>query len=178
MSEEIPKPFLVFISSSQDEFRTLRHRLRHAINFEKFVDYPIMKGILIEDERGPVIKQAIKEKIDQSAIYIGIFGRVRSKWTIAELNEARERGLPLLIYHYKRTTKPGRPSTQAPGPKSPAERYLERNVKPLSIRIRRYRSEAGLLTAILNDLTFQVADLVNENATIRKTIHKPTVEPS
>jgi len=153
--------------------------LRRAINSEEFVNYPIMKGILIEDEHGAVIKRIIKEKIDQSAIYIGIFGRVRSKWTIAELNEARQRGLPLLIYHYKRTTRPGRPSTQAPrGPKSPAERYLERNVKPLSIRIRRYRSEAGLTIAILNDLTFQVADLVNEDTIIRKTIHKPTVEPS
>lgn len=178
MSEEVaPKPFLVFISSSQDEFQTLRYRLRRLINREKFIDYPIMKAILIEDERGPVIKEDIKGKTEQSAVYVGIFGRVRSKWTIAEFNEARQRGLPLLVYHFKRTTRRGRPRTRAPGPMSPAERYLLNSVKPLSIRIRRYRSEAGLISGVLNDLTFQVADLVNENALIRRTIHKRTIEP-
>ena len=97
MSEEIPKPFLVFISSSQDEFRTLRHRLRHAINFEKFVDYPIMKGILIEDERRTCNQTGHKGKNRPIPIYIGIFGRVRSKWTIAELNELRKRAASLDI---------------------------------------------------------------------------------
>lgn len=178
MPEEVaPEPFFVFISSSQDEFQTLRYRLRRAINQEKFIDHPIMKAVLIEDERGPVIKEEIKDKIEQSAVYIGIFGRVRSKWTIAEFNEAQQRGLPVLIYHFKRTTKKGRPSKKARGPMSPAERYLENSVKPLSLKIRRYRSEAGLISAVLNDLTFQAASLVNESALIRKTIHRRTIEP-
>jgi len=176
MSEVAPEPFLVFISSSQDEFRSLRNRLKRAINNEEFVDHPIMKGITIEDERGRVIKEEIKEKIERSAIYIGIFGRIKSKWTIAEFKEARQRGLPLLIYHFKRTTTRGRPRRRAPGPMSPAERYLNNKVKPLSIRIRRYRSEAGVISGVLNDLTFQVADLVHEDALIRKTIHKRALD--
>jgi hypothetical protein len=35
---------------------------------------------------------------------------------------------------------------------SPAERYLNNKVKPLSIKIRRYRSEAGVISGVLNDL--------------------------
>jgi hypothetical protein len=178
MSEEaLPEPFIVFISSSQNELQRLRHRLRRAINLVEFVDQHIMKAILIEDQRRPVIKQEIKDKIEKSAVYVGIFGRVRSGWTIAEFNEARERGLPLLVYHFKRTTRPGRPRQRAPGPLSPAERYLARHVMPLSINVRTYRSEAGLIQGVLQDLTTQVADMVNENAKIRKTIHKPFLEP-
>jgi hypothetical protein len=178
MSEVEPEPFLVFISSSQDEFQGLRNRLKRALNREKFVDHSIMKGMTCEDEHGRVIKEEIKEKIERSAIYVGIFGRIRSKWTIAEFNEARQRGLPLLVYHFKRTTRRGRPRRRAPGPKSPAERYLDNKVKPLSIKIRTFRSEAGVISGVLNDLTFQVSELVGEDALIRKTIHKPSLNSS
>jgi hypothetical protein len=177
MPETVPEPVIVFISSSQAEFRRIRYRLRRMVNNETFSDRALMKGILIENERGPVIKEEIKKNIDKSAIYVGIFGKVRSKWTIAEFKEARDRGLPLLVYHFKKATRPGRPRLQARGPKSPAERYLENQVRPLSIRIRPYRSEAGLLEGVLEDLTIQISDLANENAIIRRTLHKPSVEP-
>jgi len=177
MPQPAPEQIVVFISSSQAEFRTLRHRLQRAINREEFIDHSIMKAILIEEERGEDIAREIKEKIDQSSIYVGIFGRVKSKWTITELNEARQRGLPVLIYHFKRTTRKGHPTSTAPGPKSPAERYLDNNVKPLSLRIRRYRSEAGLISAVLNDLAIQISKLVLEDTVIRKTIHGKTIEP-
>ena len=175
--EAVSNPIVVFVSSSQDEFSSLRKRLRKAIENEPFADYSLMKGILIEDERGPVIKQKVKTHIDKSAIYLGVFGRVRSKWTIAEFWEARDRGLPLLIYHFKRATRPGRPRQTTGGPRSPAERFLRTHVRALSVTVSTHHSEAGLLKKVLQDLAFQAAELVNENAQIRKTIHKPSIEP-
>ena len=175
--EAVSNPIVVFISSSQDEFNSLRKRIKKALENEAFADYSLMKGLLIEDERGPVIKQKVKTHIDKSAIYLGIFGRVRSKWTIAEFWEARDRGIPLLIYHFKRVTRPGRPRQATGGPKSPAERFLRAHVRTLSIFVSTHHSEAGLLKKLLQDLAFQTTELVNENAQIRKVIHKPTIEP-
>lgn len=168
------RPFTVFISSAQTEFQTLRRTLKTRIDNERFVDERIMRGILIEDERGDVIPEDIKREIDGCSIYVGVFGRQKSDWTIAEYREARARDLPALVYQIKRKRGRGRPrAVERRGRKSDVQNFLDEEIKPQGIRIRGpYRSEEALEEAVMLDLAWQVSDSVKEAALVRKTIHR------
>ena len=168
------RPFAVFISSCQSEFESFREDLKERIGSERFVDQRIMQGVLIEDERGSVISEDIRNRLDASSIYVGIFGRVKSEWTCAEYHEAKARDLPILIYKLVKRRRPGRPGrTERRGRKSAVQNFLDDEVKPLGIRVRGpYRSEEELEEAILLDLAWEVAVLVGEAANVRKIIHK------
>ena len=166
--------FTVFISSAQSEFEEFRKTLKTRIDNELLVDQQIMKGILIEDERGSVIAEDIRREIDECSIYLGIFGSQKSEWTFAECREARARDLPLLIYQVKRRRKPGRPGkTERRGRKSDVQNFLDSNVKSLGIRVRGpYVSEEALEEDAMVDLAWEVAELVKEAALVRKAIHR------
>lgn len=136
---EIISPFFVFISSSITEFEKLRKNLKSIIDGEKFVTSQCrpMKAILIEQQRGPVILEEIKNGLKKCSIYVGIFGSTYSNWTIAEYCEARSVDVPLLIYHIKKRRRPGRPprATQR-GRRSKVEEFLDNEVKRFGFRIR------------------------------------------
>jgi len=174
VSRENVRPFTVFISSSQNEFNEFRKNLKTRIDNEPFVDEKIMKGILIEDERGPVIAEDIRREIDGCSLYVGIFGREKSEWTFAEYREARARDLPILIYQLKRRRKPGRPrKVERRGRKSEVQNFLDKEVKALGIRVRGlYVNEDALEEAVMLDLAWEIAELVRETASVRKTIHR------
>jgi len=177
--EEPARPFTVFISSSQKEFERFRKDLKAKIDSERFVDQKIMKAVLIENERGPVITEDIRREIEGCSIYVGIFGQEKSEWTFAEYREARAKDLPLLIYQLRRQRRPGKPKEQERrGRPSRVQIFLDKEVKMLGIRVRGpYRTEDRLERAILNDLPRQVAEMVREAAAVRKTIHKGVAPP-
>lgn len=168
------EPFKVFISSSQKEFEKLRKNLKEAINAEEFARQRIMRAILVEEKRGTVIDADIEEGIKDSSIYVGIFGRVYSEWTVREFRKAGDRILPLLIYRFlRRTGRGGSRQSASRGRRSKVTVFLEDEVKRFGIRIRGpYTSERALETAVLADLAFQVAKMVREAATVRKTIRR------
>jgi hypothetical protein len=174
VSRESVRPFTVFISSAQIEFEALRRTLKTRIDNERFVDERIMRGILIEDERGPVIAEDIKREIDGCSIYLGIFGAQKSDWTIAEYREARTRDLPMLVYQFKRRRGPGRPGrVERRGRKSDVQIFLDTEVKSQGIRIRGpYRSEEALEEDAMLDLASEISELVKEAGLVRKTIHR------
>lgn len=153
--------------------------MKERIKAEWFVDQEIMRAVLIEEERGPVIAEDIRREIEGCSIYVGIFGRERSEWTIAEYREARARDLPLLIYQLERRRRPGKPRDQERrGRKSKVQIFLDKEVKSLGVRIRGpYRTEERLESVILDDLARQVAGMVKEAAAVRKTIHKGLAPP-
>ena len=164
----------IFISSSQEEFETFRRDLKEAIDNEEFVHKRIMRGILVEQKTGASIEDDIRKGIDESAIYVGIFGRIYSERTVSEFKEARAQGLPLLIYQFKRGRRRGKPKRhEKRGRKSKVLKFLEAEVKALDIRVRGpFQSAETLESIILADLADQVSQLVQEVAIIRKTIHK------
>jgi hypothetical protein len=173
---EVISPFIVFVSSSITEFGKLRENLKKLIDAEKFAHSLCrpMKAVLIEHERGPVISENIKKALKNCSLYIGIFGYTYSEWTIAEYREARSMGLPLLIYHVKKRRGRGRPSRmRRKGRKSKVEHFLESEVKKAGIRIRGpYWKEEELLDDILEDLAYEVVELVKEATSVRRLIHE------
>jgi len=173
-SEDKVTPFEVFISSSQREFRRFRETLEIRINNEPFVDQQIMRGVRIEAARGSITSQDIREKIEQCAIYVGIFGHEESAWTFAEFHEAIARDLPVLIYQVIKRRRRGRPSGAATrGRRTNVQIFLDEKVKFRGIRIRGpYSNEDRLEEDIIRDLAFRVADMVREAARVRKSIHK------
>lgn len=171
-AEQDTHPFRVFISSSQNEFERLRKNLKSRINAERFADQRIMRGVLIEDESGPVIPEDIAEEIGECSIYIGIFGRRKSDWTFREYREARARDLPLLVYQ---VTRRGRLRARTPGRRSEVQKFLDQEARSRGVRIRQYSSEDALEDAVLGDIAIEVAKLVTEAARVRKTIHKGLV---
>lgn len=148
--------------------------MKEKIGSELFVDQQIMRGVLIEEERGAVISEDIRKGIEGCAIYVGIFGREKSEWTFAEYREAKARDLPILIYQFVKRRRPGRPGkAERRGRKSVVQSFLDNEVKPLSIRVRGpYTNEEDLEEDILFDLAWEVAALVSEAATVRKAIHR------
>ncbi len=171
--------FGVFISSDQREFLTLRKRLEESIEEEEFHDQQIMKAVVVENEYGPVNMEKISEKIDESSIYVGIFGRQKSEWTFEEYRAARARDLPTLIYYYKKPSKRGRPrEKEKRGRPSEVKEFLDSEVKPF-VNIngydKPYTSNAQITVDILNHLAMQTSRMVIEAANVRKTIHRITV---
>ena len=168
-SSLIASPFSVFISSSQTEFSSFRRNLKEAIDTEEFARQRIMKSILVEEERGAHISEDVQKAGDIASIYVGIIGQRRSDWTKIEFRAAWARGLPILIYEFRRHGQRGM---------SGMRRFLDDEVKPKDIRIRGpYKTEASLTSAILNDLAIQVTEMVRETARIRKAIHRGIVGP-
>jgi hypothetical protein len=141
------------------------------MNTERFADQRIMRGVLIEDQSGPVIPEDIAEEIAGCSIYVGIFGRRKSDWTFREYREARARDLPLLVYQ---VTRRGRLSARTPGRRTEVQKFLDQEARPRGIRIRTC-SKDELEDIVVVDVAIEAAKLVNEAARVRKTIHKGLV---
>jgi hypothetical protein len=173
------KAFNVFISSYQREFETLRSDLKEKIDDVDLHDQQIMNAITIENEYGPVIMDRITAKLEESSIYVGIFGRQASEWAFAEFRAARSRQIPTLIYYYRRPLRRGRPrAQQRRGRPSMVLGFLRKEVRPwIDIHglDRPYTSAAQLIADILDHLAMQTAQMVEEAARVRKAIHRASV---
>lgn len=167
MNAEPVEPFKIFISSSQKEFENLRNNLKAAIDEETLAYQRIFRAILVESKKGMNIQSDIDEGLNDSAIYIGIFGRVYSEITVEEFRKARSNMLPVLIYRFR---KDRRIRSVVSGP-SNVDDFLRKEVKQHGIRIRGpFFNETKLIEAVITDLVFQMVKMVKESASIRKTI--------
>jgi len=161
------EPFKVFISSSQKEFEKLRNNLKAIIDEEKLVYQRIFKAILVESRKGTSIQLDINKEINNSSIYVGLFGRTYSEISVEEFKKARSNLLPVLIYRFR---KDRRIRSIISG-SSDVDDFLRKEVKQYGIRIRGpYYDEDKLVEIIMTDLVFQVVEMVKECANIRKVI--------
>lgn len=178
-----PKPILVFISSDSEEFAELRKRLEGCINTEymyneqrtleedekaQFVHQgAIMEGRVVEKGSEETFEERMKNGLEDSQVYVGIFGNQYSIPTIKEYEYARHLGLPLLVYYF---TEPAR---IAKGAHTNVVRFLQKNVKKQLVIRGNYRkiearTPTELIDLILSDLTCTVADNVREAIATRR----------
>ena len=179
-----PTPFRVFISCDSDEFGELRQDLQAAIDSEYMYNMKrteeqeelvhqgiVMKGVRVEAESDESFDIAMKRWLNDSQIYVGIFGRDYSIPTAKEYGYARELGLPILVYYF---TKDSRSAKDCRGK---VVNFLNKEVKP-HIRIRgnysriEIREERDLLDLILADLACKTTDLVREAVSTRELFLK------
>lgn len=129
----------------------------------------IMQGFLVERESDESYDVAMRRGIDVSQVYVGVFGKEYSKATVDEYREAREKGLPLLVYYFTE------PPQKAAGLHSKVIKFLEREVKP-AVKIRgnfsrvTMRERDELIDQVLVDLAARVADLARESVAVRRLI--------
>ena len=185
----IPNPIQVFISSDSDEFKALRYRLRDCIDTEYLYndkrtleeDEPskaefvhqgtLFRAIIVEKGSAETFEERMKNGLNDSQVYVGIFGNQYSPITCKEYEYARELGLPLLVYYF---TQPAR---IAKGAQTKVVRFLKKNVrKELVIRGNYRKIEARtpteLVDLILSDLACLVADNVREAIALRRMFTK------
>jgi hypothetical protein len=171
---QFDKPIVVFISSAQEEFEQFRLDLQETLNSEPWSNRRPLRGVLIENERRPVIRNEIRARLDESSIYVGIFGRQLRDWVKDEFDYAKSCSLPQLIYKYERPSGPGRPAERRRGGRpSAVQRFLEREAYHPGIRVNGpYHDLDELLTVIPADITVVVAEMTRENADIRRTLYQ------
>jgi len=161
------EPFKVFISSSQKEFEKLRNNLKAVINEEKLIYQRIFRAILVESKKGASIQSDIDKGINDSAIYVGIFGRIYSEITVEEFKKARSNMLPVLVYRFRKNKR----IRSVISGSSNVDDFLRREVRQYGIRIRGpFFNDNDLMNSITTDLVFQVVEMVKECANVRKTI--------
>lgn len=125
-----------------------------------------MRAILIEDQRRPVVDAEIRRELDKCSIYVGIFGRVWSDWTIAEFRYSKSLGLPLLVYKFGRGN-----SRHQPGRRSSVAKFLNDEVRP-SVKVREpYATLPRLLDAITSDLAIMTCEMVRESTDFRRRLN-------
>ena len=167
MKEQV-EPFKVFISSSQKEFEELRNGLKAEIDqtMVTLVYQRIFRAVLVEGKKGN-IPSDIDEGLNDSAIYVGIFGRAYSEYTVEEYLKARSKMLPVLIYRFRKNK---RISAVISG-RSKVDDFLRNEVERYGIRIRGpFFDETKLIEAVITDLVFQAVEMVKECARVRRTI--------
>lgn len=156
----VDKPIVVFISSAQREFAEFRHGLKVTIDTDPWHRLAIASAVVIEEESGYNIQSRIRRKLDESSIYVGILGKNYSKWVKAEYDYAKSRGIPLLIYLYKRPL-------QATG-RSRYDKFI-RQIKESGTSIRSpFRNLDELQTKIMADLAHTITEMVRESANLRR----------
>jgi hypothetical protein len=177
-----PIPFHVFISSDSDEFGKLRQDLQAAIDSEYMYNGKrteeqeelvhqgvVMKGVRVEAESDESFDIAMKRWLNDSQIYVGIFGKDYSIPTTKEYGYACELGLPILVYYFTKDRR------SAKGCRSKVVNFLEKEVKPY-VRIRgnyskiEIKEEGDLLDLILADLACKTTDLVREAISTRQLL--------
>lgn len=155
----VENPIVVFISSSQREFRQLRIDLRDAIDGEDLFNKFIMRAELVEKAPGVTIKGDIAAAMQRSAIYVGILGNRFSEIVQQEYEEARRRGLPVLIFEIPPTGKKKRDAQL---------KTLIRTMKRVDdVRINTISARRDMLAFITERLATMVARLGVQNKEVR-----------
>jgi len=131
----------------------------------------VMQGFLVERESDESFDVTMRHGIDSSQVYVGIFGKEYSEATVKEYEDAREKGLPLLVYYFTE------PPHKAAARHDRVVRFLHREVKP-AVRIRGNFSRivvvgrSELIDQILVDLAANVTNLVRESVAVRRLLLK------
>lgn len=166
----VDTPIVVFISSHQKEFQEIRFTLKDTIDGEDFFKKLIMKGELVERRSGERIRGDITAAMRRSTIYLGIFGNHYSKVVREEYEEARRRGLPMVVFDVLSPKS----SKEKREPK--VKTFLERQVMGLDdVRVTTIRANsskpAEMLETIIQRLANAVVELANQNLEIRKIVN-------
>lgn len=117
---------------------------------------------LVEKKHGETIQSDINNGLDVASIYVAIIGDKDSKWTVAEFDEAWTRGIPVLLYDYRRRKS-----------RSPISRWLDQ-LKERGIRIAvpevPYRNEDDVINHIIDDLPDKLGELAAKYQQVRNII--------
>ncbi len=153
----------VFISSHQREFQVLRNSLRDAIDGEDLFSKFIMRAELVEKKGGTTIKGDISAAMERSAIYVGIFGNRFSEPVQLEYEEAKRRGLPVLVFEIppsKKETRDKRLKT-----------LISRMKRVDDTRVMTIGAKRERLDVITQRIAVMVADMMLQNKRIRTTLN-------
>lgn len=157
---------VVFVSSKLNEFQQLRDLLKAYLEGDDFLRKNIIKVELADRRHGERIRGDITQSLRNTSIYVGLFGNRYSEITVGEYIEARRRGLPVVIFDMVRT-----------GRRDPLVRgFLEDQVKKMddcritTIHFQPSKAVSAMYT-ISQGIAHRVADLVQQNIEIRKTIN-------
>ena len=132
-----------------------------------------MKAILVEKGSQETFEERMKAGLDDSQVYVGIFGNDYSPTTCKEYEYARGLGLPLLVYYFTE------PAKTAKGVQTKVVNFLRKDVrKELVIRGNYRKIEARtpteLIDLVLADLACLVADNVREAVALRRMFARET----
>jgi hypothetical protein len=162
-SHQIEKPIYVFISSSQREFASLREKLKAHIDVLRIErGKRIFEAYLAEKRHGERIQSDINIGLDKASIYVAIIGDRDSEWTMKEFEEAWMRGIPVLVYDYRKGK--GR---------STISRWLD-EMKGRGIRIEvpdvPYRNTEDLINHIIEGLPTKLGELAEKYQQVRNIV--------
>lgn len=162
-SRQIENPIHVFISSSQTEFSSLRKKLKARIDVLRIEGSKrIFVADLVEKKHGERIQSDINKGLDIASIYVAIIGDEDSKWTMEEFDEAWTRGIPVLVYDYRKRKS-----------KSTISRWLD-DMKERGIRIEvpeaPYRNMDDLVNHVIDDLPDKLGELAEKYQQVRNIV--------
>jgi len=162
-SRQIEKPIHVFISSSQREFSSIRKKLQARIDVLRIEGSKrIFVADLVEKKHGERIQSDIDNCLEQASIYVAIIGDKDSKWTMEEFEEAWTRGIPVLVYDYRKKKRG-----------SVISRWLD-EMKDRGIRIEApaapYRNMDDLITHVIDDLPDKLGELAEKYQLVRNVV--------
>jgi hypothetical protein len=162
----VDNPIVVFVSSKQKEFQQLRDLLKTYLEGDDFLRKNMIKVELADRRHGERIRGDITQALNNTSIYVGLFGNKYSEITIGEYLEARRRGLPMVIFGMVRRGRRDRLVRD----------FLEDQVKKMddcrlmSIHFQPSKVVSAMYM-ISQGIADRVADLVQQNVGIRKTVH-------
>jgi hypothetical protein len=162
-SREIEKRIHVFISSSQSEFSSLRKKLQARIDVLRIEGSKrIFVADLVDKKHGDRIQSDINSYLDMASIYVAIIGDKDSKWTMEEFDEAWTRGIPVLVYDYRKSKDI-----------STISRWLGR-MKKRGIRIQvpetPYGNVDDLINHVIDDLPDKLGELAEKYQRVRNIV--------
>lgn len=115
---------------------------------------------------GELIHQDINKALDRCAIYVLIIGHRESTATLDELKDAWIRGIPILVYDYRR-----RRSKKSSRNKLVS--YIE-SQKKRGLRISQpdfpYTDESDLINQVLRDLPSKLGEIASKFVAVRGVI--------
>jgi hypothetical protein len=158
----------VLISSSQGEFGKIRGKLKERIDDFRLGRRYVFKADLVESMGGEIIQGDINKALENCAIYILIIGHRDSAATLDELKDAWIRGIPILVYDYRRrrSKKSGR---------NRLVRYVE-SQKDKGLRISvpdfPYTDENDLINHVLRDLPSKLGEITSKFVRVRGIISR------
>ena len=97
-ADTLTHPISVFLSSSQQEFETIRQEIKADLDEVKIADRPAFVTTLVELERGEQIGRDIEDSLRGCDIYVLLIGNRYSEWTVKEFENAWNAGLPMKAY--------------------------------------------------------------------------------
>ncbi len=162
VATEIKSPLNGFVSASQKEFTSLRTKLKSQLELVKIGRKRPFKGTLVERKLGERIRTDIRLGLDEALIYVILLGNESSPTTIAEFDDAWIRGIPVLIYDYKRRGKKD-------GMSGFRAKLRKRGIRAQVPEVP-YRSEQDVISHVIDDLAEKLGEVGKKYADVRNII--------